>query len=486
MRKAMLPVLVALVAVSMAPAVATATPGLAWGACPADVTAPGLQCSVLEVPLDYRNPDGPQIEVAISRLRSADPAQRRGVLLTNTGGPGGAGLSFPADLKRLGLPQSILDRYDVIGFDPRGVGHSAPVTCALSPTQRTSNIPPYPRDPIDVAQRAAAAKDIARQCATSASAATLPFISTANTARDMDRIRAALGEETVSYHGISYGTYLGAVYASLFPERTDRVVLDSAVGPGGFDNLHSRRLGEGFQDRFPDFAAFAASHPEYGLGNTPEQVTAKYFELAAQLDAVPNPAGGGYGSLFRQATFSLLYYDKSLPALAELWRTVSTGAAEETPPVDAEAPEVDNYLSSQLYVLCNDTAWPRSDLSYQADVAIDRVRYPMFGAAAANVWPCAYWPSDPVEPPVRIGDRGPSNVLIVQNLRDPATPLSGARELEQAFGDRARLVTADQGGHLAYLFKDNTCLNDAVTAFLTTGQRPAHDVACAAEPAGER
>ncbi|GAA5056516.1 alpha/beta hydrolase [Nocardia callitridis] len=456
---------------------------LAWGACPDDIVAPGLECSTLQVPLDYRDPDGRQIDIAVSRLSSTDPAQRRGVLLTNTGGPGGAGLSFPADLRGLGLPQRVLDTYDIIGFDPRGVGHSAPVTCDLRPEQATSNIPPYGRDPIDVQRRSAAVSEIARQCGGSASASTLPFISTANTARDMDRIREALGQEKISYHGISYGTYLGAVYTTLFPDQSDRIFLDSALGPTGFDIETSRLLGQGFQDRFPDFANFAAAHPEYALGDTPEKVTAKYNELIAQFDLLPSPDPGGYGAQLRQATFSLLYYDKNLPKLAELWHAVATGDDSGAPQPDAPAQSsTDNYLASQLHVICNDSAWPRSDLDYQSNVAIDRVRFPMFGAAGANIWPCAHWPSNQVEPQVRIGDGGPSNVLIAQNLRDPATPLIGAQHMRQALGDRARMVTADQGGHLAYLFKDNACLNNTVTEFLVDGQRPDNDIACAAEP----
>ncbi|WP_405178666.1 alpha/beta hydrolase [Nocardia sp. NBC_01377] len=114
-------------------------------------------------------------------------------------------------------------------------------------------------------------------------------------------------------------------------------------------------------------------------------------------------------------------------------------------------------------MICNDSAWPRSEVVYQGDVAVDQIRFPMFGAAGADIWPCAFWPSEPIEPAVRIDSQGPSNVLIAQNLRDPATPLSGTRQLRQAFGDRARMVTADQGGHLAYLFKANTCLNGTVT-----------------------
>ncbi|MFJ9781311.1 alpha/beta hydrolase [Amycolatopsis sp. NPDC101161] len=481
MRRISLVAAVAVVVASVVPGVAQAAPAaLTWGACPADVTAPGLECSTLDVPLDYRKPDGTRIRVAISRLKSANPAARRGILLTNPGGPGGPGLNLPGLLKLAGLSQSVLDAYDIIGFDPRGVGHSTPVTCDLTPAQQVSNVPPYALNPADVAVRAEYAKGVARQCGASPTASMLPYVTTANTARDMDRIRAALGEPKLSYFGISYGTYLGAVYTTLFPQHSDRILLDSNLGPGGLDVTGSRMFAQGFEDRFPDFAAFAVAHPEYALGTTPAQVRAKYFALAARLDASPNSQGVD-GKLFRQITFGMFYSDRTLPYLATAWHALDTG--QPIPPLPGgQIPGIENLLSSQLYVVCGDSDWPESVWAYQKNVAVDRLRHPMFGAAAANVWPCAFWPSDPVEPPVRIGDRGPSDVLMLQNLRDPATPLAGALRLRRAFGDRARVVTADQGGHGVY-FNANTCANDAATAFLATGVRPARDLACAAEPA---
>lgn len=210
-----------------------------WGPCPEKVASEKaasarLECSTLEVPLDYRNPDGRQIEIAISRLASEKPSQRRGVLLTNPGGPGGTGLSYPAVLAGSGLPQKVLDSYDVIGFDPRGVGRSAPVTCDLTPEQRArGNFPPYAHTAADVAREAPNARTVAEQCATSRTAWMLPHTTTANTARDMDRIRAALGEPKLSYLGHSYGTQLGAVYTTMFPGRSDRIVIDAG-------RVHSR------------------------------------------------------------------------------------------------------------------------------------------------------------------------------------------------------------------------------------------------------
>lgn len=467
---------------SKSPAMSTAAATLTWGKCPADVTGAGLQCSTLEVPLDYRKADGRTIEIAISRLVSKHSDKRRGILLTNSGGPGGAGLAFPGVLRDMGLPKSVLNTYDVIGIDPRGVGHSTPVTCDLTPEQAISNIPPYARTAADVVADARVAAGIAKACGSSATAPLLPFITTANTARDLDRVREALGEQKASYFGHSYGSYLGSVYATLFPDRTDRILIDSVTGPRGWDAEFSRMFGLGFQDRFPDFATFAAAHPAYGLGRTPEQVKATYFEIAATLDVKPNPQGID-GRLFRHISFAMFYYDTELPALAKIWQALDAGTpVPPPPPTDAPPASVgvpaDNYLASQLHVICNDSRWPESVASYQRNVAADRQRYPLFGAAGANITPCASWPSEPIEPQVKITDEGPSNVLLIQNLRDPATPLAGAQKMRKAFGDRARMVTADQGGHLGYLKLDNPCADSIATTFLLTGERPARDVAC--------
>ncbi|MFJ9890708.1 alpha/beta hydrolase [Streptomyces sp. NPDC091287] len=469
--------------VRVGPGAGGASPGpVRWGPCPEDITAPRLECSTLDVPLDYRHPDGRRIEIAISRLASENPSERRGVLVTNPGGPGGAGLDYPAVLAGAGLPREVLDSYDVIGFDPRGVGRSAPVTCDLTQEQQyRGNFAPYAHTAADVAREAGYARTVAKQCATSPTASVLPHITTANTARDMDRLRAALDEPKLSYLGHSYGTHLGAVYATMFPNRGDRVVLDSNLGPGGYDVTAMRSFGRGLEDRFPDFAEFAAAHPRYGLGATPGQVTAKFFDLAKRLDG--KPVRGIDGTAFRAVTFERLYADVLMPHLAEFWQAVDMDRplpASPPPPANLE-----NLLAARHYVICNDSPWPGTVREYQRNVAVDRLRYPMIGASTAGIGPCAFWPTERVEPPVRIGDRGPSNVLMVQNERDPGTPLAGARELRQAFGRRATLVTADQGGHGVYPFGGNTCANDAVTTFLTTGQRPARDLACPAEP-GER
>ncbi|WP_405409658.1 alpha/beta hydrolase [Streptomyces sp. NBC_01124] len=468
----------ALPASAVSSGAASAPGSLKWGPCPEDAAPPRLQCSTLEVPLDYRAPNGRRIEIAVSRLPSEKPSRRRGVLVTNPGGPGGPGLTYPALLAASGLPQKVLDTYDIIGFDPRGVGRSTPVTCDLTREQQwRGNFPPYAHTAADVAGAAGPARKIAEQCLGSPTAWMLPHTTTANTARDMDRIRAALGERKLSYLGASYGSYLGAVYTTLFPRRGDRIVLDSNLGPGGYDITAMRLFARGLEDRFPDFAAFAVAHPEYGLGSTPAQVTAKFYALAERLDA--NPVQDVDGAALRGYTFESLYADGSMPRLAEFWQAVDTGRPLPLPELPAN---LENAMASRFAVVCGDSRWPRGIGRYQHNAAVDRLKYPMLGGSTANINPCAFWPRKRIEPPVRITDRGPSNVLMLQNERDPGTPLAGAGELRRAFGGRATMVTVDQGGHGVYPYGRNTCANEAATRFLTTGERPARDLACPAGP----
>ncbi|MFI7324995.1 alpha/beta hydrolase [Streptomyces rubiginosohelvolus] len=461
---------------------------LRWGPCPeqdrtGNANTPGapsrLECSSLKVPLDYRHPEGRKIDIAISRLASREPTKRRGVLLTNPGGPGAPGLDYPALLAASGLPKSVLDTYDVIGLDTRGVGHSTPVTCdQTKPQLQRGAFPAYAHSSADVSKEATHARIIARQCATSRSAWMLPHTTTANVARDMDRIRVALGEEKISYLGASYGTRLGAVYAELFPNRGDRIVLDSNVGSGGYDRTAFRQFARGMHDRFPDFAAYAAKHPEYGLGRTPGQVTATYYRLAARL--TEHPVGTTDGMQFRGLTFERLYSNASLPSLAKAWQSLAQGKpVTPTSPLDDDA---ENTAAARHYVVCADSRWSRSLSTYQRAAAMDRLRYPMLGGSTGSITPCAFWPRKGIEEQVTVGDRGPSNVLMIQNERDPGTPLASAKTLRQALGQRATMITADQGGHGLYPFGTNVCASDATTTFLTTGHRPAKDRHCAAGP----
>jgi len=446
---------------------------LTWAPCPG-VPEPtlGLECTTVTVPLDYTKPAGETIDIAVSRLPSTDPARRRGVLFLDIGGQGDPQAAFPLTLVSMGLPAGVRERYDLIEFDPRGIGRSTPLTCNLRPDQAATLIPPpYARTAADVDRRADDARQIAEQCASSSTAHLLPHITNTNVARDMDRIRQALGEPRISYLGYSHGTYFGTLYAALFPTHTDRMVFDSVSGLGGLDAVGARRWGLGFELRFPDFARWAASQDAtYRLGSTPEQVRTRYLQIVDKLDE--QPVAGINGAALRALTYGLLFNDSIFPALAATLNALAAGQPPQLPP-----PPGAGDFSGMLALVCNSPGWSRDIKTYQRHVAVDRIRYPLFGPAAASVWPCAFWPAEP-EPRVDLSKAGSSNILLVNNLRDPSTAYVGAVELHRTLGARSRLVTVDEGGHMSYLFGNNTCADTIETTFLVEGKRPPHDWFC--------
>ncbi|MFC4588972.1 alpha/beta hydrolase [Sphaerisporangium corydalis] len=474
-----------------------------WGECPPVETGiprdPRQQCATLRVPLDYRAPRGRSIEITISRIGTALPGSRRGILLSNPGGPGDSGLDLPSGLADV-LPRQVLDRYDLIGFDPRGIGHSTPVTCGLDLVRQSTLLLPYPAPDGGIERNIAFARDTAAACAEH-SGDLLPFITTANTARDMDRIRAALGEPKLSYFGLSYGTYLGAVYISLFPGRGDRIVLDSAVDPGLVWRDLLRGWNQAVAVRLPDFLGFAAERDAvYHLGATQDEVRRTYDRLTSALDRQPVPNPGGPvldGNLLREITRSLLYFDGYFPSLAEFWQELAatvSGSGMNTA-MDAgilarldrlgladgakvaQVP-ADNRIAALYAVFCGDVAWPRDVAAYARQVAADRRAWPLTAGMPSNVFPCAAWPTRPVEPLVPVTGHGPRNVLILQNTRDPSTSLVSARGLRAALGRRAVMITVDQGGHGVTGL--GSCADEVMPAFLATGALPGRDLFCPA------
>ncbi|MDV8071430.1 alpha/beta hydrolase [Rhodococcus sp. IEGM 1366] len=461
-----------------------------WSACPDGVENPAdgparLQCASVPVPVDPDDPDGRQIDIMISRLPSQKPEQRRGVLLLNPGGPGGTGLDQPRFLADRGIPQSVLDSYDLIGMDTRGVGHSSPISCGFTDDLHYYGaVPPYAYDQAAFDEQVRTAKEVARRCAADDDGM-LRHVSTANMARDLDRIRAALGEDTASFLGYSYGSALGAAYASMFPDSTDRIVLDSNIGDTHLDRDGMRRYARGMEDTFPDFARWVAErHDRYGLGATEEQVRANYFAIASGLDATP--VDGVDGRSFRLVTFVTLYNPASYETTADAWVSYRDGLAAGVGgdlPVGAPVLSAgDNAWSVFLAVTCNDVEWPHEVSTYEQAVAADRVAYPLFGAAAANIMPCAFWESVPAEPPVTIDTEGPTNILIAQHRRDPVTPVRGGELLDERFGQRSRLLTVDGSGHGVFGLGTNPCAQRVVTEYLVDGAMPEEDTTCPVGP----
>ncbi len=471
---------IALTALVPASAAPSGRQGLAWKKCEAQ------ECATLRVPLDYTRPRGRRISLTVSRVRSAKPGERHGVLLLIPGGPGNTGLQLPSTTGRR-LPKAIRDRYDLVGFDPRGVGRSTPVGCDLAHADLSSvNARPWPAPDGDISRNVATGRRIAASCVRNGGPV-LRSISTVNEARDIDSIRRALGENQISTWGVSYGTYAGAAYAQLFPEHTDHVLLDSSddLNPALAERGWLANYATGVEDRFPDFARWAsvAGNP-YRLAVTAEAVRPMFLGLAARLDRDPIPWPGANpprldGNVLRESLLENLYSDQRFPALARLIIAARNGGPlphPSTPPDKV----LQNTVAVSIATICNDVTWPRSIKAYARDAAASRISHPLTAGMPVNVTPCAFWPYTPADPPVQITPDGPSNVMQVQNLRDPATPYIGALNLRRAFAARSRLVTVDSGGHEAYLANGNTCGDRLVTSFLLGEGRPAHDTFCTA------
>ncbi|MFE5597899.1 alpha/beta hydrolase [Streptomyces coelicoflavus] len=469
---------------------------IAWGECPAlaegQTRDPDLACGTLEVPLDYQNPGSEKIDVAVSRLSTAQPGKRRGVLLLNPGGPALGGLGMPETVASA-LPKSVLDRYDLIGFDPRGVAHSTPQSCGLQDPS-VPGLFPYPAADGSITENVALAKAVAKQCADTAGEA-LRHYNTANTARDMDRIRQALGEKKISYWGQSYGTYLGAVYRSLFQDHTDRMVLEGNVDPTKvWADQVADTWGKGMADRFPDAARVAAAQAgTLELGTDVEEVTHTYLALADRLDrtpaAIPGTPVSLDGALLRNMTYALLLHDDTLPVLAKFWKAAdnlshgTTTAADSAvlKEVFAQTPAspgvpADNQATMFLALTCGDAEWPHDVDGYAARTTADREKWPLTAGMPANIWACAYW-DKPAEATVKVKKGGPRNTLILQNRRDNATPWEGGVGLHKSLGSGSAFVGVDNGGHSVY-GQGSACADKATVDFLATGHLPDKDVYC--------
>ncbi|GAA2270902.1 alpha/beta hydrolase [Streptomyces hawaiiensis] len=464
---------------------AAGTEPLEWTKCEGAGLDPRQRCAVLSVPMNYADPGGRKIDIALSRLPSEKPSARRGALLMIPGGPGGDSLAGPSEEGRQ-LPRSVRDAYDLIGFAPRGNSPSTPVTCDFdrSDLARTKLLP-WPTARGSVAENMATARRMSDACARDGDEL-LQHISTKNNARDIDRIRAALGERKLSAWGVSYGTYVGAAYREMFPRHTDRIVLDSNDHP---DPVQGQRawlaaFEVGVEDNFPEFAKWA-SRPgnPHRLARTAAEVRPLFLRLATRLDRRPIPWPGANpeelnGNVLRQTMLDGFYDpDDGYPAVAELILAAKKGTVPPAPPAPP-VPVLRNYAAVVAATVCNDAAWPRSAAVYRKDVAAARLKYPLTAGMPRNAMVCAAWPWQPKERPVRVTDRGQSEVLLIQNERDVATPLSGALKLREALGRRAVMVTSDATGHGAYLDNGTACGDTLVSRFLATGERPRKDTYC--------
>ncbi|MGW0365729.1 alpha/beta hydrolase [Streptomyces sp. NPDC002990] len=475
--------------VTAAPAAGPAAPAasaapkaaLHWTGC-ATTRFPTLQCASLKVPLDHGHPAGRQITLALTRVPHTAAASQ-GPLLVNPGGPGGSGRTLAGYIASA-LPKDVATQYDVIGFDPRGVGKSEPaLDCAaghFTPVRPDS----VPRDQATERANLERVRAYAESCR-SKHADVLPHIGTVAAARDIEVLRAALGAERISYFGYSYGTYLGAVYAKLHPGRVNRLVLDSVVDPGGVwyeDNLAQDRA---FDSRHKAFLAWVAQHDAtYRLGTDPAVVERRWYAVREALRGTP--AGGKVGPSELEDTYMPgAYYNGYWPTLAAAFSAYTVG--KDTKPLvaayerfGAVAAAAGNSYSVYSAVQCRDSAWPKDWNQWRADMWRTHAKAPFM--TWNNAWynaPCAFWPTQPLKAPDVTNTALPP-ALLLQATDDAATPFEGAVSMREKLAGSA-LVVQEGGGNHGISMSGDKCLDEKVAAYLRTGQ--AADATCAAPPA---
>ncbi|KPI08740.1 TAP domain protein [Actinobacteria bacterium OK074] len=468
-----------------------AAAGIDWQTCPADWGLPApIQCGWVTVPLDYAQPDGRQIKLAVDRVGSTGTAaERQGALVYNPGGPGASGLRFPTRVTNKNpLWTNISKAYDFVGFDPRGVGHSAPISCE-DPQEFVAapKADPVPDSEADKRAQRKLAAEYAQGCLERTGRAMLQQMTTPNTVRDLDVIRAALGEKKLNYLGVSYGTYIGAVYGTLFPGHVRRMLVDSVVGPSRDNIWYEANLGQdvAFEGRWKDWEDWVAKNDAaYHLGTTRAQVQDKWLQLRAAAKA--NPLGGVVGPAELIGFFQYApYYDSYWTIVAKVFSAYFAGDTQAV--VDAAGPDLsdtagniasENGNAVYTAVECTDAQWPTSWQKWDRDNTALNKDYPFM--TWANAWlnlPCATWPvkqRTPVE--VKTG-KGLPTVLIVQSERDAATPYAGAVDLHRRFKG-SRLITEKDAGSHGVTGLVNPCVNTRVDAYFLTGATDSTDVTC--------
>ncbi|MQY39678.1 Tripeptidyl aminopeptidase [Streptomyces sp. RB17] len=472
--------------VTAVPAGAAPSAHLSWKKCGSD-DYPTLQCASLKVPLDHANPSGRQITLALSRVpHTAKTSQ--GPLLVDPGGPGGSGLTL-AGFVASALPRSVAAQYDVVGFDPRGVGRSSPALDCAPGHFRTVRPDTLPATAALERTNLARAKSFAAACDRKY-ADVLPYIDTVSSVRDLDSVRRALGAPRISYFGYSYGTYLGAVYAKLYPTRVRRLVLDSVVDPAGVwyeDNLGQDHA---FNDRHRALMAWIARYDStYHLGKDPAAVEAEWYAMRAAL--AKKPADGKVGASELEDTFIPGgYYDGYWPYLAEAFaayaREKNTGplleAYQNFGAVDGSG---DNGYSVYTAVQCRDSSWPGSWNRWRADTweVYDKAPFMAWNNAWYNA-PCAFWPTAKRRP-VNIANAKLPPALLFQATDDAATPYAGGVRAHRLLA-RSSLVVEEGGGNHGVTLSGNACLDRYLAAYLTDGTVPrgagVADAVCAKSP----
>jgi pimeloyl-ACP methyl ester carboxylesterase len=441
-----------------------------------------IDVATLDVPLDYDDPAGERVELALARYRALEPDQRIGTLLVNPGGPGfgGTGLAFNA----AGIYDTPLrERFDIVGWDPRGTGDSEPAIDCID------SFDPYftgvDSTPTDAAEREALV-DLAEEFAAACLERTpeLAAMGTNNSARDIDSIRRALGEDTISYFGFSYGSELGATWATLFPDTVRAAVLDGAADPTASMAESNEQQLAGFESTLASFLAQCSADPECEFHNDGDAETA-FDELMAALDAEPAPTVAGRPPANRdiaQAAVAVaMYAEERWPSLAKSLAAAADGdgsgllalfdAYYNRSPDGTWGDELEAF---RVISCMDDAERPTVAESDAAAARFEEVAPRFVGTGAAGDYKCTFFPPS-TDPRVDVSAAGAGPIVVIGTTGDPATPLASTRAMSEALDDgRLVVVTADQ--HTGYGV--NRCVIDLVNAYLVDLEPPADGTEC--------
>jgi pimeloyl-ACP methyl ester carboxylesterase len=443
----------------------------------------GFECARLEVPLDYARPAGQTISIAVVRLPADDP---RGSLLLNPGGPGASGIDY-ARAADIVVSREVRQRYDIVGFDPRGVGRSAPVSC-LSGAELDEFLA-IDGSPDTAEEEQALLRDwsaLGAGCVERRPRVTA-HMGTRDAARDMDILRAALGDRRLNYLGKSYGTYLGATYAELFPRRVGRVVLDGMLDPAATGQEVVAGQAAGFQLAFRAFLADCVQRSSCPLTGDVDAAERQVGRLLAEVDAQPLRGERGRpvtqalavlgiaAALYDEGSWSLLRQ-----ALGEALRGngyTLLGLADFYSDRGPRGRYTTNAVEALYAVNCLDRPESTELDAYRETAAELSRSSPVFGSFIAwGSLPCATWPVPPQGEPHAIAATGAKPILVVGTTRDPATPYAWARSFARQL-DSGRLLTFVGDGHTAYR-RGSSCVDEAVDAYLLEGRLPQAGTRC--------
>jgi pimeloyl-ACP methyl ester carboxylesterase len=456
---------------------------LKWSSCT------GGQCAWLTVPVDYAKPDGDTLRLAL--LKAPATGTRMGSLVFNPGGPGAPGTEYARAADQF-VTRAVRRAYDFVGFDPRGVGRSAPIDCVTDADLDTFlGVDPTPDDPAEVRSFADEAKAFAESCGAKAGAL-LRHVSTVDVAKDLDVLRAALGETKLTYLGKSYGTFIGSTYAGLFPKKVGRFVLDGVVPPELTAEQLNLGQAEGFERATRAWAASCVEGGDCPLGADVEQVMTGLRDLLSSLDQTPltrtgdarvTQLGEGWASygvafaMYDQRSWSQL--DDALRAVVDEQdgsglMKLANRYADRT----ATGRYTDNLMEVIYAVNCLDRPDTDSLTEHQKAAEESLAKAPTWGPYL--LWsslPCGFWPVKATNPPHKITAEGSGLIVVVGTTRDPATPYEWSVMLNEELAN-STLITWNGDGHTAYVRSKSACVNNAIDAYYLKGTPPPADLRC--------